>query len=204
MCKKVSMEVEELTVEEIAKELVKYKFATRATIDTIMDRLQEKAARLDGMEAHISEFKSLLKKHELQRTSFNEEVKIQLSEVKLGQVELKEGQKKLNSWFGQHGVDEMDKYNEILDAIRDLTQALEKTAKETDENTIAISKAKHDEEVARAVQDAVEAQKEPYREYKKKIINVALAIVTAGVLAGVWKLTVFIINLNEVINGTPN
>jgi DNA repair exonuclease SbcCD ATPase subunit len=178
-----------LTLEQVAEQLMRNKLETHQRIQDIHSHLEDGDIRMDNIESTLS-------KHEAQRKQNNEELKSQLNVIR----------KELNSYrndFNAHDRVEMEKYDKIIEALHELTEQLKKTAKETDLNTLAIEKRKHEEEIDKAVQEALEADHANYKAYKKNAINAVIGIVTTGMIVGIWKLTVFISNLDKVPNGTP-
>lgn len=117
--------------------------------------------------------------------------------------------------FQKHGSEEMetvrtqtkaitklsDDHTKLLEAVTSISTILAKTTEETDHNTELLTQQQKDREIAQAIEEALEAEKEPYKEYKKKAILVAVSVVTLAVIGGVWKLFMFVVNLNTMVNG---
>ena len=88
--------------------------------------------------------------------------------------------------FSEHDRKEMKKYDDILDALKKLTEALSKTAQDTDENSNKLAKKERQEEVDAAVaRERVKASK-TFNEYKKRAVMTFISIATAGICYTVW------------------
>lgn len=110
--------------------------------------------------------------------------------------------------FNNHDQNEMKKYDDIVTAIteqsksiQELTDTLKVTMLETRENTAFISEAKFEAEKDKAVSEALEKEKAPFKEYKKRAILVVVTLVTGALVTGLWKLTMFIAKLDSTIYG---
>ena len=176
-----------LTVEEVAEQMMRCKLNVYQQIDSINDRLADGTARMDEIE-------TILDKHEKQRQSNYDETKEHLTLLR------SEFASHRND-FNQHDKMEMVKYDNIIEALTDLTEQLNKTAVETDANTMALNKRRKQDEIDKAVKAAIEADHAPYREYKKQAIMAIIGIISAGVIAGTWKLVMFVSTIDDMLKG---
>ena len=92
-------EIEQLTVEQLAEEMMRCKLAA-------WEQIKNGESRMDDIEEALLHIQTDLKRSELQRTSYNEELKSDILELK--------------DWFHKHGLDEMSKYDEIISAVKEL------------------------------------------------------------------------------------
>lgn len=184
-----------ITEEQIINHVMKIKTETAELIKEIHVKLHEESVRTDNLEANASEVKSLLRRSEEQRKSFNDEVKKDTSMIKDDLIEVK-------TWFNNHDSNEMEKYDKIIDALTDLTNTLKAVQNETGLNSHTLRQKKIEEDTQRAVQDALDKQKAPFQEYKKKAILTVISILVAGTVYGGWKLTLFVANLDRIM-GLP-
>lgn len=110
----------------IELEMLKCKVKVYEDIRVVKDDVHILLGRMDNMEAKYGNLATVLKKHELQRASFNKEVSDQI--------------KQLVGWFNNHDTKEMEKYSEIIDAMKDLTISVTNLTTATNDNTNFIDK----------------------------------------------------------------
>lgn len=178
----------ELTLEEVAKQTLQCKLDVWKEIESIKDKLVDGEVRMEDIEA-------ILTKHEAQRRANTDEIKAEFKSLKNEFKQYREN-------FTNHDENEIKKYDQIIEALENLTEQLVKTRKETDENTHQLGEQRRQSDIDKAVQEALDAEHEPYREYKKKAINVAIGAITLALLGAMWKLTLFVINLDNLLTGT--
>jgi dsDNA-specific endonuclease/ATPase MutS2 len=166
---------------------MKCKLEAWTKIEDILEHIGNEAVRVDKLEEttadnqkSLQELKASLQNHEKQRRDFSTDIKNEITS--------------LREWFETHDTREMNKYNEILDSLQSLTDALNNVKNDTDGNTKALMQKRIEEEKERAVRAAVEAEKAkhtgPIQEYKKRAILTAVTIVTGAVVTGIWQVTV--------------
>lgn len=174
-------------INKLAEEVMKCKLNAWNKIDELVHHIDSEAARVDELEATIADIKTSLSKHEIQRTSFNNEMRKEMHDLK--------------SMVKQNDERNMKKYDEIVVSINRLIDTMEKVQHETDDNSKALMQKRIEEEKQRAINEALEEHNKPFQEYKKKAILVVVTMVTGAVVTGLWKLTVFVTNLDNMIVG---
>lgn len=177
----------ELTVKEVAEQMLRCKLDVYNRIEEINNRLGDGAIRMDEIE-------SILDKHEKQRENYQQEIK---DEFRIIHGELASGRNDFNN----HDRVEMEKYDKIIDALNNLTAQLKKTAEDTDANTQMLDIQKKQDEINQAVQEALDKDHAPYREYKKQAILAVIGIVSTGIVVGLYKLTVFVSDIDNLLKG---
>lgn len=173
--------------DELAQEMLKCKNDAYNRIRTIEGLHKELETRLDDTEASLATLKSELKKHEIQRHNST--------------VEIKEDIQSLKTWFSKHDDKEMRKYDEIINSLKDLTDALKSVKDETDDNSKALMQKRIEEEKQRAIQEALDEANKPKKEILHKAMITAVTIVTGAILMGAWELTMFVVNLDKAVLG---
>ena len=177
-----------LTLEEVAEQMMRNKLDVHQKIEAIHQQLSDGEIRMDEIEA-------ILSKHESQRQQNNQELKDELRVIR-GALD------SYRNDFNNHDRVEMDKYDKIIEAINNLTEQLRKTAEDTDANTVIIHDRLKQEEIDRAIAEALDKDHAPYKEYKKQAVLAVIGIVSTGVIVGLYKLTVFISDIDNLVKGT--
>ena len=174
-----------LTVEEVAKEVLMCKLDLYRQIDEIHEQLADGTIRMDNIE-------NILSKHEKHREDNYQKTKDNLLVI---QGELMSYRNDLN----QHDKYFHTKMEEVSVTLHDITGRLGKTAEDTDANSTLLTKRKKQEEIDKAVQEALAIKQAPYKEYRKQAILAVVGIVAVSVMTGLWKLIMFIANLDELL-----
>ena len=177
-----------LSIEEVAEQMMKCKLDVYNQIHDINERLADGTVRMDDIE-------DILNKHEKQRQSNYDETRDALNMIK-GELQ------SYRNDFNQHDKHVHGKMEEVALILREITEKLNKTKKETDANTIALTARHKQEEIDKAVKDAIEADHAPYREYKKQAILAIVGIISTAVVIGSWKLIMFVSSLDNLLKGT--
>lgn len=160
-------EIEQLTAEELATEFARCKLS-------VWERLKDGAERMDEIEESLLTIKGDLKRSEIQRASYNNEIKERLDSI--------------NIWADRHGDEEMDKYKEIIASINNLSSTIEKTAEETEHNTKLLAIKARKEEVEAEVEKRLGEAHKDYNEYKKTAIKAIITIAAIGMATIVWEI----------------
>lgn len=172
-------------VDKLTEEVIRCKLKAWEKIDDIMEHIGSETLRVDNLEASMVEIKKALKEHETQRANFSKSIKEDMSQ--------------LTTWFKKHDTKEMEKYDKIIEKIESLNKSISTVKHETDDNSKALMQKRIEEEKQRAIQEALEEREAPYKEYKKKAILTVVTIITGAIVAGVWKLIMFISHLDKLI-----
>ena len=180
----------EITTEELAEEILKIKLKVYARVTEIEDA--------------VANFKvQMVQASEDRQKGFALQTKMSKELDELFKL-----MRQADERFANHDEKEMKKYDEIVKAIyrqstsiEQLTETLQNTIKETNHNTSYITEARFEAEKDKAVAEALEKEKAPYQEYKRKAINVVVGVVVTGMTIGLWKLTVLVISLDKAITG---
>ena len=171
----------DLEIEAVANEMLRCKLDTHQKIEQIEQDLNDGVVRMDDIEASIMSIRDTLRDADIQRKSFNSELKDEL--------------KSIRSWFKEHDIVEMEKYDEIISSLRDLTNQLSKTAKETDENSSILHQKLEQEKLDAKVREALDDHYKDFREYKKKAITTAIGVATTGATILIWN--IFMSGVNQ-------
>ena len=176
-----------LSIEEVAEQMMKCKLDVYQQIHDINDRLADGTVRMDDIE-------DILNKHEKQRQSNYDETRDALNMIK-GELQ------SYRNDFNQHDKHFHGKMEEVALILREITEKLNKTKEETDANTIALTERHKQEEIDKAVKEALDNDHAPYQEYKKQAILAVIGIISAGVIAGTWKLVMFVSAIDDMMKG---
>ena len=164
--------------EEVQSEILKCKARIKNDLQSTAIDVQELTSRLDKMEEYME---SSFKKHELQRTNFNEILESKVDE--------------LREWFAAHDEKEMNTYKEILTSVKSLADTMEDVIQETRDNSNYISKKAHEDNIQDEVDKRLKKINKPKEDRWEKIRMTAISVFTIGAIGalgtGVW----FIINL---------
>ena len=107
----------------------------------------------------------------------------------------------LSNAFKGHTDEEMTKYDEIIEALGDLTTALNSVVVKTEDNTGYIQSARNNEELERRVAEKISEINAPREATKKKIWNTAVGVITTAVLTGTGAGIMVIYDIYTKING---
>jgi DNA repair exonuclease SbcCD ATPase subunit len=176
-----------MTAETVAEEVLRCKMKAYERIDEMGDIVSDLSGRLDSFEAHVSIVQTELKKHESQR--------------QVSTKEIKEDIESLKEWFSHHDNREMQKYDEIIESLNELTQALTSVKRDTDGNTNLLAQKRIEEEKQRAIKEALDERDKPMKDIKHKAFMTATTLVTVAVLGGMFELIMFVVNLSNKIQG---
>ena len=181
------MSEDEINATQLAEEVMRCKLKTWEKIEDILEHIGSETLRVDGIEATMVDIKESLKEHEKQRADFSQEIRGDIA--------------RLNKWAEVHDKKEMEKYDNIINALEDLTSTIGKVQHETDDNSKALMQNKIEEEKQIAIQEALDNRDAPYKEYKKKAIFVVVTMITGAVMTGLWKLIMLVSHLDTVMLG---
>jgi len=170
--------------EDIGTELLRHELHTKTALTELHDTLSEHSSRMDSFEATtVDNFK----RQEAQRESHNRKM-----EAKMNQ---------LSEWFDSHNMNEMEKYDMIIIELRKLSDNYEIVKIETDDNTSLLRQKRIEEEKDRAVKEAIDNVNKPYKEMRNNIILTAVTVITGAVVVGIWKLIMFVGDIDNLVKG---
>lgn len=162
------MNEEELTLEQLADGLLRWKLDSKQ--------------RMDEIEETVGCIREELKRHESQRSQSTLEIKKDIAE--------------LGKWFQEHDKNEMGKYDDIIKHIQSLKETLVAVRRDTDNHKGILAEKQKQAEIDAKVQEALEAQNAPRKELIKKALMTAISIITAAVVLGTWELVMFLSKIN--------
>ena len=170
---------------ELASNLLKHELSTKIALTELSDAINEHSYRMDSFEAStIDNFK----RQESQRDEQYKKMEAKMSQ--------------LSEWFNKHNLSEMEKYDMIIDELKKLNDSYTIVKLETDDNTSLLRQKRIEEEKDRAVREAIDNVNKPYKEMRNNIILTAVTVITGAVVVGVWKLIMFVGNIDNLVKGT--
>lgn len=108
---------------------------------------------------------------------------------------------KSDASFAHHDENEMEKYDQIVEALNSLENIIKSVAKETDSNTKAIGAKKHREELEKARRQGIEEATKPAKERKEKIIQAVYISVAVGTVSLIGSGIIFMYDMYRKFNG---
>ena len=170
--------------EDIGTELLRHELHTKTALTELHDTLSEHSSRMDSFEATtVDNFK----RQEEQRDAHNRKM-----EAKMNQ---------LSEWFDSHNMNEMEKYDMIISELKKLSESYAIVKIETDDNTSLLRQKRIEEEKDRAVKEALAQADKPYRDIRQHAIIAAVTVITGAVVVGIWKLIMFIGDIDNLVKG---
>jgi hypothetical protein len=165
-------ELRSLTAEQVADEMLRCKLEVWSQLREIQQNMLDGLSRVDALEASLVAIKKSLKNSELQRVEYHNKVQERLERI--------------DNWSHNHGVDEMEKYDYIIDAIKGLTAMIKETKEETDTNSKLLAIKARKEEIELEVQKRLDESHKDYHEYKKSAIKAVIVMTAMGLAGIVW------------------
>ena len=167
---------------ELASSLLKHELNTKTALTELSDAINEHSYRMDSFEAStIDNFK----RQELQREEHNKKM-----EAKMNQ---------LSEWFDSHNMNEMEKYDIIISELRKLGESYVIIKTETDDNTSLLRQKRIEEEKDRAVKEALELERKPWKTVKQNMIIAISGVVAVSLVTLLWKLIIFASTMDNVL-----
>ena len=166
------------------EKFLRHKQEINNLLQVILIDFDNHRGKLDSFEAATLDN---FKRQESQRDAHNSKM-----EAKMNQ---------LNEWFDSHNINEMEKYDMIISELKKLSESYEIVKIETDDNTSLLRQKRIEEEKDRAVKEALEQADKPYRDIRQHAILAAVTVITGAVVVGIWKLIVFVGDIDNLVKG---
>ncbi len=141
----------------------------------------------DRLELLESDVRKGFRKSELQRTSFSDEIKAELNELKV--------------WFKEHDGNEMAKYDEILNSIKNVVTTLEAVIVETKENSNYISQKAHEDSIDEEVSRRLAIKEAPMKDLWIKVRNAVAVLIALAVFGALGTGILFVYDLYKKMGG---
>jgi Xaa-Pro aminopeptidase len=170
--------------EEMEEKFLRHKQEINNLLQAILIDFDNHRGKLDSFEAATLDN---FKRQESQRDAHNSKMEAKMSQ--------------LSEWFDSHNINEMEKYDMIISELRKLSENYEIVKIETDDNTSLLRQKRIEEEKDRAVKEAIDNVNKPYKEMRNNIILTAITVITGAVVVGIWKLIMFVGDIDNLVKG---
>jgi hypothetical protein len=179
---------------ELKKELEAFGAeAMKCKLD-VYNRVRNLSEAIDNQAIDRAKNQSILEKNQ------------QRLEEKLDNIQ--DSHTKLDIAFTHHTEEEMGNILHMTKAIEataenvnKLTETIDKLITDTDRNTSIINQQEEQDKIARIKKEAIDEHDAPWKDYRNKAIGVVVVMITGALVTGIWKLIVFVSNIDSLLKG---